>query len=111
MQAKLTIHCRGCQQLIGTLNMDTADFADDLKEKLDILIEGHRRGCCSYNSDTESLVDELTFKAYSFNRILAPEISPERWSKIFNDAYLLEDRFQSEYYVTADGEWEKRGGN
>lgn len=42
------------------------------------------------------MVDDLTFTAYAHNRDLAPEISPERWAKVFPNAAAMEERYQRE---------------
>lgn len=31
----------------------------------------------------QKIIDELTFRSYVYNRQRSPEISPERWAKIF----------------------------
>lgn len=42
------------------------------------------------------LVDELTYSCYRYNRLRSPDITPERWSKIFSNIDTLEYRFQRE---------------
>ncbi len=42
------------------------------------------------------LVDELTYTCYKYNRERSPDITPERWGRIFADVELLEQRYQSE---------------
>jgi hypothetical protein len=42
------------------------------------------------------LIDELTFRSYAHNRGLAPDVSPERWAKIFPNGPAMEARLQRE---------------
>ncbi len=44
----------------------------------------------------QEFIDELTYSCYQFNRLRSPEISPDRWSKIFQNADTLERRLQQE---------------
>jgi len=44
-----------------------------------------------------SPVDELTYENYSANRERSPEITPERWARIYGpSAVQLEARYQAE---------------
>lgn len=47
------------------------------------------------------IIDELTFRRYAHNRMRAPEVSPERWAKIFTNGPAMEERFQREYNAGA----------
>lgn len=42
------------------------------------------------------LIDELTYRSYAYNRLRSPDISPERWSKIYGDTKLMEIKFHNE---------------
>jgi len=42
------------------------------------------------------LVDELIYRSYAYNRQLRPEIAPERWAKIYENAEAMEKRFKEE---------------
>ena len=43
------------------------------------------------------IVDELTYRSYAENRRRSPDISPERWAKVFGvGAVQMEERFHSE---------------
>lgn len=42
------------------------------------------------------VVDYLTYRNYFFNRVRSPEISPERWARIYPNAAELEARYQQE---------------
>ena len=42
------------------------------------------------------LVDALTYASYKFNRMRSPEITPERWAKIYPQAEHLEAHYQAE---------------
>ena len=43
------------------------------------------------------IVDELTYRSYAFNRQRSPEITPERWEKVFGpSAARMEEKFQNE---------------
>lgn len=44
-------------------------------------------------SDVE-IVDELTYRSYSYNRERFPEITPQRWVTIYPSAEAMERRFQ-----------------
>lgn len=43
-----------------------------------------------------TILDELTYRSYAYNRDIAPDIAPERWARLFADAEALERRYQSE---------------
>lgn len=44
-----------------------------------------------------SIVDELTYSNYAFNRRRSPQITPERWARVFGaQSAALEARFQAE---------------
>jgi hypothetical protein len=47
-------------------------------------------------SSLTETVDELTYKSYAHNRRRFPEVSPERWARVFADAASYETRFQAE---------------
>ncbi len=40
--------------------------------------------------------DKLIYASYKFNRLHSPDISPERWSKVFAHADVMEQVFQME---------------
>jgi hypothetical protein len=42
------------------------------------------------------LIDELTYRNYSYNRKRSPEIPAEKWRKVFSNADKMEKRFQAE---------------
>lgn len=46
--------------------------------------------------DCNSIVDELTYRNYRWNRLQNPDITPEQWSTILNNVEVMELRFQSE---------------
>ena len=43
-----------------------------------------------------SMVDELTYASYRFNRRNSPDVSPERWARIYSNVEGMEERFQAE---------------
>jgi hypothetical protein len=47
-------------------------------------------------SHERALIDTLTYISYAHNRTISPDISPERWAKIFPDAQRLEWRYETE---------------
>ncbi len=48
-------------------------------------------------ADARSLTNELTYSSYRYNRTLSPEISAERWEKVYGpSAKDMEVRFQKE---------------
>ena len=47
------------------------------------------------------VVDYLTYANYAHNRRLSPEISPERWAKIYPDAAKLEAKFQADQWIAS----------
>ena len=47
------------------------------------------------------VVDFLTYANYAHNRSLSPEISPERWAKIYSDASKLEAKFQADQWIAS----------
>lgn len=48
------------------------------------------------NKTEMRIVSELTYISYAHNRDIAPEVSPERWAKIFPSADILEARYAAE---------------
>ena len=49
------------------------------------------------NMKPSEIVSELTYQSYAHNRQLSPDISPERWAKVFGvGAALMEERFHNE---------------
>jgi len=46
--------------------------------------------------DSESLLGELLYINYAFNRDRAPHITPEQWAKCYPEAAALEARYQAE---------------
>lgn len=47
-------------------------------------------------SDLGEMLDDLTYRSYSYNRSLSPNIKPWQWARIFPDAAALEARYQQE---------------
>jgi len=48
----------------------------------------------------QHVVSELTYLSYAHNRCLSPEITPERWARIFGEHTAeLEARFQAEQVI------------
>jgi hypothetical protein len=48
-------------------------------------------------ADSQRLMDELTYSNYRYNRVLSPEITPERWERVYGpSAKEMEARFQKE---------------
>src|SRR5438477_4022727 len=43
-----------------------------------------------------TLIDELTYRCYRFNRKTSPVITPQQWASIFTDTAAMEQRFQRE---------------
>lgn len=48
MQAKLTVKCGQCEQLLGEIPVDTADMPEQLQERLNKVILVHRQECRYY---------------------------------------------------------------
>lgn len=46
--------------------------------------------------DAAKAVDELTYRSYRANRLMEPDVRPERWGVIFPNVARLEQRFQAE---------------
>jgi len=44
----------------------------------------------------KELIDELTYRSYSYNRLRSPEIPAEHWRKVFSNADNMEKRFKAE---------------
>lgn len=44
-----------------------------------------------------NLFDLLTYQSYAHNRLESPEVSPERWARIFPNAAAMEKRFVREF--------------
>ena len=54
------------------------------------------------------IVDELTYRSYSFNRQRSPEIAPERWAKVFGpSAEGMEIRYRVEYLLEPEPDMER----
>jgi len=49
------------------------------------------------------LIDELTYRSYSYNRKRSPEIPADKWRKVFSNADEMEKRFQVELLVNQEG--------
>ncbi len=45
------------------------------------------------NKEIHGFIDELTYICYKYNRQRSPDISPERWGKIFANVNTLEHRY------------------
>ena len=45
------------------------------------------------------VVDQLVYLNYAHNRDLAPEVSPERWARIYPNAAALEARYQADKLI------------
>lgn len=45
---------------------------------------------------TRELFNEITYANYYHNRDLAPDITPERWKKIYSNVDEMEKRYQEE---------------
>ena len=44
-----------------------------------------------------AVIDELAYLNYSYNRNHAPDITPERWVKVYgNNTFAMERRYQGE---------------
>ena len=49
------------------------------------------------NATPEKLVDDLIYFNYRHNRTISPEVTPERWEKIYGpNTMAMEERFQAE---------------
>ena len=44
----------------------------------------------------EDIVDELTYRAYYYNRKRRPDIPLEAWGKVFSNVEKLEAKFQKD---------------
>ena len=45
----------------------------------------------------EAIIDHLTYSSYAHNRDLSPDVSPERWAKLFGpSSAAMERRYQQE---------------
>ena len=44
----------------------------------------------------EEAVDSASYASYAYNRRWSPEITPERWARVFPNAAALETRYQKE---------------
>jgi hypothetical protein len=50
----------------------------------------------------KQIINTLTFNSYAHNRLRSPDISPERWAKVYGkDSELLEKAFQFERFRRA----------
>lgn len=47
----------------------------------------------------DALIDRLTFINYACNRDAAPEITPERWARIYPNVEALEAKYQAEKVI------------
>ena len=54
--------------------------------------------------NSKAALDYLTFSNYEFNRILNPQISPERWGLVYGAELVekMEKAFQSKKILTID---------
>jgi hypothetical protein len=50
----------------------------------------------NYGAVCTKLIADLTYISYRHNRQIAPDVSAERWAKIYADAKFLEARYQTE---------------
>jgi hypothetical protein len=49
------------------------------------------------NDSSKGILDHLLYASYRHNRVIAPDVSPERWAKIYGPmAAQMEERFQAE---------------
>lgn len=48
--------------------------------------------------ETDSLIDELTYRNYYWNRKRRPDISADRWAAIYANAEAMEKRYQQEVH-------------
>ena len=46
--------------------------------------------------ETDSLIDELTYRNYYWNRKRRPDISADRWEAIYANAEAMEERFNGD---------------
>lgn len=64
-------------------------------------------------SDLTSTVDRLTFASYAHNRRVFPQVSPERWEKVFGPQVKeMEIQFQAElgcFATVVRGSWDNDG--
>lgn len=44
------------------------------------------------NTET-AVIDELEFRSYAHNRMMFPDVAPERWALIFRNVPEMEERF------------------
>ncbi len=57
---------------------------------------GEKQAKAYIQEERENLISEMAYACYKFNRQRSPDVSPERWSKIFSHTDLLEERYQGE---------------
>jgi hypothetical protein len=46
--------------------------------------------------DLVAVVDNLIYASYRANRLLSPEVTPERWAYLYPSIEEMEERFQKE---------------
>lgn len=50
-----------------------------------------------FKLDPQRLVSDLTYINYAYNRRRSPDVSPERWEKVYGpQTWVMEERFQRE---------------
>ena len=47
-------------------------------------------------NDTRGIIDSLNYAGYRHNRVISPDVLPEKYSLFFADWEALEDRYQAE---------------
>jgi hypothetical protein len=45
------------------------------------------------STNFKPVIDELVYRSYCYNRVMFPEVAPERWAKIFPNVPDMEERF------------------
>ena len=49
------------------------------------------------DEDMAELIDSLTYSSYRHNREISPEVTPERWQKVFGPSTdAMEQKYQGE---------------
>ena len=49
------------------------------------------------DADIAELIDSLTYSSYRHNREISPEVTPERWRKVFGPSTdAMEQKYQGE---------------
>ena len=47
------------------------------------------------------VIDYLTYANYAHNRRISPDISPERWARIYPNADKLEAKYQADQWIAS----------